>query len=150
MRFQLFLRAVRLTAVLATLPSLAYAAQGDLMSVTSTIKMKMIDAAGQAHPMPPQTRTIKECQAPHHMTDPDSWKDNDDCTLSDVHRSATGLTAHMMCKGGMASDIKVTFLPGGGSHADIHIHGATGAQMSVDGETTVDAKRLGSCDYHAK
>lgn len=147
MRFQPFFRAIRLAAVLATLPTFAYAAQGDLMSITSTMKMKMIDAAGQSHPMPVHTRTVKECQAPHHMTDPDSWKDDPDCTVSDVHRSATGMSAHMMCKSGMASDVKVTLLPGGAMHANIHIHGATGAQMSVDGETTVDAKRIGSCDY---
>lgn len=150
MRIQPFIRAARLAALLATLPTLAHAAQGDLMSVTSTMKMKMIDAAGQSHPMPVHTRTVKECQAPHHMTDPDSWKDNEDCTFSDVHRSATGMTAHMTCKSGIASDIKVALLPDGDMHADIHLHGATGAQMSVEGVTTVDAKRIGSCDYQAK
>ena len=150
MRIQPFFRAIRLAAVLATLPTLAYAAQGDLMSITSTMKMKMVDAAGQSHPMPVHTRTVKECQAPHHMTDPDSWKDDPDCTVSDVHRSAPGMSAHMMCKSGMASAVKVTLLPGGAMHANIHIPGATGEPMSVDGETIVDAKRIGSCDYHAK
>lgn len=141
--------ALRAALVLAVMPALAQASQGNLMSITTTIKMNMIDADGHvSSAMPTQTRTVKECQAPHHMTDPNTWKDSPDCTVSDVHQSAGGMIAHMMCKDGMASDITVKLLPGGGAHATIHTHGATGAQTSVDGQIVTDAKRIGSCDYH--
>lgn len=142
--------AVRATLLIAVIPALAYAAQGNLMSITSTIKMNTIFADGKSQAMPPQTRTVQECQAPGHMTDPNSWNDDKDCSVSNVHHSATGMTAHVMCKSGLASDITVSMLPGGGVHALIHTHGATGGGMSVDGTIVTDAKRVGSCDYHAK
>lgn len=122
-----------------TLPVLAFAARGDLMQITSTTRM------GGPMAMPPRTLTRQQCVAGREqLGDPATWDRRGECKATDVHRTATGATAHLVCRQGTA-DFKVRILPGGGAHGTMHMVGHSSA-MNVVIDQTFDAKRIGACD----
>lgn len=133
------LRAVCLIAAFA-LPILVFAGSGNLMRITSTTRM-----SGGPMAMPPRTMTHQQCVADREqLSDPATWDRNSECKAEDVHRTATGLTAHLVCRKG-AADLKVEFRPGGGAHGTMHmVSNAGGMSMTMD--QTFDAERIGTCD----
>lgn len=134
--------ALRAAIVLAIIPALAYAAQGDLMSITSHMTMTGVPN------MMPHAVTIQRCVAPGAMTQPQTYsRRNHDCTVSDLKRTASSVSAHLVCPNTTA-DIHMQ-IAGSSTHGTMHmVTTAGGSPMTMD--ETFDAKRIGSCDYHAK
>lgn len=130
-------------ALLALLPVLALAAQGDLMIVTTTTRIDMPGAPPQAAGMMNRTTTRKLCLTLARRTDPTVWNDVSNCTPSDVHQSASAVSAHLTCKD-MTADVDMHFLPGGSVHGTVRMHGAVQG-MRMAGEQTIDGHRIGSC-----
>lgn len=133
--------------VALVLPALAFAAKGDLMQITTTMNMKIPGAPAQMASMLNQTHTLKQCIARDRMTDPKTWSTKGDCTASNVHQSATGVSAHLVCRG-MVGDLQVRLLPGGAVHGTMRMSG-TDHGMQMTGEQTFDARRIGACDAPA-
>jgi Protein of unknown function (DUF3617) len=147
MSFRTLFRTLCPLAVIAMLPLLTRAASGDLMSVTTTFKMQMTGVPSQYANMPARTMTRQECVAGNQqLHDPQRWVKDSDCTVSDVHRSATGMSAHLVCKQTIA-DIHIEFLPGVGTRGTVHMSGTVGQGMHMVGDQTFEAHRIGSCDY---
>ena len=136
------LHALRAAIVLAAIPALAYAAQGDLMSITSHMKV-----AGVPNMMP-RAVTIQRCVAPGAMTQPQTYtRGKHDCKVSDLKRTANSVSAHLVCPS-VTADISMQ-VSGSSTHGTMHmVSNAGGSPMTMD--QTFDAKRIGSCDYHAK
>ncbi len=138
-------------AVIALLPLLAGAATGDLMRTTMHMKMQMTGMPAQYAGMLPRTITHQECVASNQqLRDPRQWVRDSDCTVSNVHRSRTEVTAHVVCKRTTA-DVDVTLLPDG-AHGTIHASTTTGQGTRMVSDQTFESRRIGSCDYqpHAK
>lgn len=141
------IRVARLAGLLALLPLLAHAAQGDLLSVTTTTRMDMPGAPPQVAGMLNRTSTRNLCVPLARRTDPTIWNETGNCTASNVHQSADALSAHLVCRD-MVADIEMRFLPGGVVHGAIHMNGSAHG-MRMTGEQTIDGKRIGSCDTDA-
>lgn len=134
--------ALRVAIVLAVIPALAYAAQGDLMSITTHMTIS------GAPNMMPRAMTIQRCVAPGAMTQPQTYsRGQHDCKVSDLKRTANSVSAHMVCPN-ITADIDM-HMSGSSTHGTMHmVSHAGGSPMTMD--QTFDAKRIGSCDYHAK
>lgn len=145
MELHAVIRAARLAAVIAMLPALTFAAQGDLMSITTTSHMDMPGAPPQVAAMMNRTFTREQCMQLARRTDPTIWNENRHCTASNVHQSMTEVSAHLVCERGMVADIDVHFLPGGDVHGIVHLNGNVNG-MRMTGEETIDGKRIGSCN----
>lgn len=137
--------ASRLVAAIVAVPLLAGAAQGDLMSITTTSHMDMPGAPPQVAAMMNRTFTRKQCMELARRTDPTIWNENRHCTASNVHQSATEVSAHLVCERGMVADVDVHFLPGGDVHGIVHLNGNVNG-MRMTGEETIDGRRIGSCN----
>lgn len=137
-------RTVQVAALLALLPGLAQAAQGDLMRVTTTTRMEIPGAPAQAAGMMNRTTTRELCLTLARRTDPTVWNDVSNCTPSNVHQSAAAVSAHLACKN-MTADVDMHFLPDGSVHGTVHMQGAIQG-MHMTGEQTIDGQRIGSCD----
>jgi Protein of unknown function (DUF3617) len=136
-----------LAIVAGMLPLLARAATGDLMRVTSTFKMQMTGVPAQYANAPARTLTRQECVAGNRqLRDPQRWVEDSDCTVSALHSSARVVSAHLVCKQTTA-DIRIDLLPGGGAHGTVHMSGSVGQGMHTVGDQTIDARRIGSCNY---
>lgn len=133
---------LRAALVLAVIPALAYASQGDLMSITT--HMTISGAPG----MTPHAMTMQRCVAPGAMTQPQTYaRHQNNCTVSDVKRSANSVSAHLVCPQ-LTADIDM-HMSGSSTHGTMHmVTNAGGSPMTMD--QTFDAKRIGSCDYHAQ
>lgn len=133
---------LRAALVLAAIPALAQASQGDLMSITTHMTM-----AGAPNMMP-RAMTSQQCVAHGAMTQPQTYaRHQHNCTVSDLKRTANSVSAHLVCPQ-ITGDIDM-HMSGDTTHGTMHmVVTAGGSPMTMD--QTFDAKRIGSCDYHGQ
>lgn len=132
------LQALCLFAVVAA-PALGWAAKGELMHITTTMKM-----SGGPMTMPPRTITRQQCVGQADaLADPKAWGNDSQCTVHDMQRTGNEVTAHLVCRHA-TSDVRIQMLPDG-AHGTVHaISDVNGMHMTMD--QTFDAKRVGECD----
>lgn len=128
-------------ALIAT-PALAGGETGNLMKVTSTTKMQMPGMS-----MPTRTQTTQVCVSASRPDPRQMLKQQQDCSVSRLARTADSLDYHMSCTGDMHMDADAHFQVHGGSmHGTIHSNSDdSGQAMTMD--MTFDGVRVGSCEY---
>jgi hypothetical protein len=137
-------RLLRLLAALACMPALASAAQGDLMRITTTTHVDMPGAPPQLLKAMNRPFTRTRCIELARRTDPTIWPEVSNCAASNVHQSATEVSAHLTCEA-MSADLDIDFQADGTVHGTVHMSGAMhGLPMTAD--QTIDAQRIGSCE----
>lgn len=129
-----------------TVPLLAAAEPGDMMHVTTTMKMTIKGGPGE---MPAHTSTVEFCTSKQH--DPRDLVKNSgsqkDCAITAFNQVGTTTTFHEVCTGQMqmSGDASFTARPGG-VDGSMHFTGdAGGRAMTMD--MSYAATRTGDCDY---
>lgn len=127
---------------LATTPALAGGEAGNLMKVTSTMKMQMTGMS-----MPARTQTSEVCVSASRPDPRQMLKQQKDCSISRLAQTADSLDYHMSCTGDTRMDADAHFQRHGGSmHGTIHSNSDdSGQAMTMD--MTFDGVRVGSCEY---
>ncbi len=119
--------------------------QGNLMKMTSTVRMQM---AGMPAGMGPMTHTVNVCTSASKPDLSRAMKNAKDCTISDYRQSGDTISYHLSCSGAvqLSGDGKFQRSDNGDIHGSMHMAGqSAGHAMTMD--TRIDGTRIGSCDY---
>lgn len=133
-------------SALLVAPASAQSEPGNMMNVTSTVKMQM---SGMS--VPPQTHTTEVCASAKKPDPREMLKQLKDCTISDFVQDGDSTSYHMVCQGRMpmVGDAHFAMHADGSTEGSVHTtSNAAGRSMVMD--MAIHGERVGSCQYTPK
>lgn len=127
-------------------PAAAQSEPGNMMKVTSTVKMQM---SGMS--MPARTSTAEVCTSATKPDPRELVKQQKDCTISQFVQDGDSTSYHMVCQGRlpMVGDARFAMHADGSTEGSVHsISQAPGRTIVMD--LTIHGKRTGACQYTPK
>lgn len=133
-------------SVLLAAPACAQSEPGNLMNVTSTVKMQMTGMS-----VPPQTHTTQVCASAKKPDPREMLKQLKDCTISNFVQDGDSASYHMVCQGRMpmVGDARFAMHADGSTEGTVHsTSNAAGRAITMD--MSIHGERVGSCQYTPK